>query len=193
MTQIALIDNALVDQLESCDLLGVTVQSAPHEWDQGYIQRLLTVTPALLVAFIGAEPYPDTPTSTTLALAGKWGVYIATGWNGVDQKARRLGAGAGFDLMHRTGAAIHTAILREPNGDRLPQAIVEGMQVLTDSSVDASNLWVGEIAVSIELTLELLEGDACFGPLDVFLKIRGPLAVQDPADDVDIAVDLDQT
>ena len=90
MTQIALIDNALVDLLESCDLPGVTVQTAPHEWDQGYIQRLLTVTPALLVAFLGAEPFPDTPTSTTLALAGKWGVYIATGWQGITGVSRRV-------------------------------------------------------------------------------------------------------
>ena len=154
----------------------------------GFIQRLLTDLPAVLVAFIGAEPYHDTATSTTLALVGKWSVYVAVGWNGADQRARRLGAGAGFDLMHRTGAAIHSAILREPNGDRLPQTIVEGMAVATDSAVDIANLWVGEIAVSVEMTLELLEGDACYGPLDDFLRVRGPLVVPDPADDLQIAV-----
>ena len=193
MTQIAATDSALVDLLEGCDLPGVTIMSAPHEWDAGFIQRLLTVTPAVLVAFLGAEPFPDTATSTALALVGKWGVYVCTGWNGKDQAARRLGAGAGFDLMHRAAAAIHGAILKEPNGDRLPQTTVEGLQVLSDSSIDIANLWIGEIAVSVELPLELLEGDACYGPLDDFLRVRGPLVVPDPADDIEIAVDLPQS
>ena len=193
MTQIALIDTAIVDLLESCQLPQTTVLSAPHAWDQGFIQRLLTDLPAVLVAWIGAEPYPDTATSTTLPLVGKWGVYVCVGWNGADQKARRLGAGAGFDLMHRTGAAIHGAILKEPNGNRLPQTTVEGMAVSTDSAVDIANLWIGEIAVSVELTLELLETDACYGPLDDFLRVRGPLVLPDPADDIDISVDLPQS
>ena len=193
MTQIALTDSAIIDLLEGCDLPEVTVMSAPHQWDAGFVQRLITVTPAVLVAFLGGEPYPDTSTSTTLDLVGKWGVYVCTGWNGKDQAARRLGAGAGFDLMHRAAAAIHGAILKEPNGNRLPQTTVEGLQVLTDSAIDVANLWIGEIAVSVELPLELVESDQCFGPLDDFLKIRGPIVVPDPAADLDIAVDLPQS
>ena len=80
MTQIAATDDALIRLLEGCDLPGVTVMSAPHSWDSGYIQRLLTVTPAVLVAFVGAEPYADTATSTTLALEGKWSCIAVTGW-----------------------------------------------------------------------------------------------------------------
>ena len=57
MTQIALTYDALVRLLESCDLPGVTVLSAPHEWDAGFVQRLITVTPALLIAFTGANEY----------------------------------------------------------------------------------------------------------------------------------------
>ena len=193
MTQISATDDAIVRLLGDCSFPGVTVMSSPHEWDSGFVSRLLTVTPAVLVAFLGAEPYGDTATSTTLDMIGKWGVYICTGWHGADQKMRRIGAGAGFDLMHRAAAALHSAILKEPNGERLPQTTVEGLQVLTDSAIDLSNLWIGEIAVSVDLPLELLEGDACYGPLDDFLKIRGPLVVPDPADDLDVAVDIPQT
>ena len=191
MTQIAATDVALFDLLESCSLPGVTVLSAPHEWDQGFLDRLINVTPAVLVAFLGAEPLPGK--ETALTLDGKWGVYIVTGWDGRGQKARRLGAGAGFDLMHRAAAAIHNAILREPNGDRLPQTLVDGLEVRTDSALDIANLWVGEVSVSVELPLDLLETDACYGPLDDFLKVRGPLVVPDPAADLDIAVDVPQT
>ena len=192
MTQIALIDDALVRLLESCSFPGVTVKSSPHEWDHGFIRRLVSTTPSVLIAFLGGEPYEDTATSTVLKLAGKWGAYVVVGWNGQDQQARRTGAGAGFDLMGRAAAAIHTAILTEPNGERLPQTTVEGLQVRSDSAVDISNLWIGEIAVNVELTLELQESDACYGPLDDFLKIRGPLVISEEADDIDIAVDLPQ-
>ena len=191
MTQITLIDNALVSLLESCALPSTTVLSSPHAWDQGYFQRLLTITPAVLVSWGGAEPFGDQ--STSLQLLGKWSVTVAAGWNGADQKARRLGAGSGFDLMHRVGAAIHNATLKEPNGDDLPQTRVVGMGVMTDSAVDLVNLWVGEIDVEVNLDLELLETDQCYGPLDDFLKIRGPLVLPDPADDLQLAIDLEQT
>ena len=142
-----------------------------------------------LVAFLGGDEPSD---STSLDLAGKWGVYVVVGWNGQDQKARRIGAGAGFDLMHRAAAALHAAILTEPNGERLPISRVEGLQVLSDSSTDLANLWIAEIAVAVELPLELVESDACYGPLDDFLKIRGEIDLPDPATDIDIAVDLPQ-
>ena len=193
MTQIALTDDALVRLLEGCGLPGgVTIMSAPHEWDNGFIQRLVSATPAVLVAFLGAEPYDDNKT-TVLDLVGKWAAYVIVGWNGADPKARRIGAGAGFDLMHRAAAALHGAILTEPNGERLPQSTVEGLLVRADAAIDLSNLWIGEIAVSVDLPLELLPTDACYGPLDDFLRVRGPLVVPGPADDIDIAVDLDQT
>ena len=192
MTQIALTDDAIVRLLESCDFPGVQVFSGPREWDNGYLQRLLVAAPAIVVAFLGGEPYEDSKTSTVLKLEGRWGVYICTGWNGMGQKERRHGAGAGLDLTHRAAAAIHTAILTEPNGERLPQTIVEGIGVETDAALDISNLWVGSIAVSVELPLELLEGDACYGPLNDFLRIRGEIDLPDPADDIEIAVDLPQ-
>ena len=191
MTQIAMTDVALVDLLESCVFPGVTVQSAPHEWDQGYIQKLLTTTPTILIAFLGADD-PDSKL-TELNLNGRWAAYVAVGWNGADQKARRLGAGAGFDLMHRAAAALHNAVLREPNGNRLPMVKVDGLAVEADSAVDIANLWIGSISLGIEVPLPLLPADACYGPLDDFVRIRGDLDLPDPAADIGISVDIPQT
>ena len=61
MTQIAATDEALVRLLDTCGFPpGVTVLSAPHEWDAGFVQRLLADVPAILVAFLGGEAYDDT-------------------------------------------------------------------------------------------------------------------------------------
>ena len=56
MTQIAATDGALIRLLESCNFPGVDIASGPHEWDGGYVQRLLTSAPAIRVVFMGAEP-----------------------------------------------------------------------------------------------------------------------------------------
>ena len=172
MTQIVATERAIIRLIESCDFPEVSVMSAPHEWDGGFVQRLLGQTPAVLVAFLGGEPYDDTETSTILQCKGAWGVYIAVGWHGAGQAERRLGAGAGFDLMHRVAAALHAARLMDENGEPLPQATVGGLGVETDSALDLANLWIGSVAVSVELPLELVEGDACYGPLDDWLKVR---------------------
>ena len=193
MTQIAATDEAIVRLLDTCGFPGVQVFSGPHEWDNGYLQRLLASAPAIVVAFLGGEPYEDSKTSTVLDLEGKWGVYVCTGWNGMGQAERRNGAGAGLDLLHRAASVLHTAILTDAKGNRLPIVQVEGIGVETDASLDISNLWVGSIAVTVELPLELLPTEDCYGPLDDWLRIRGPLVVPDPADDIDIAVDLPQT
>ena len=158
--------------LDTCGFPGTTVLSAPHEWDAGFVQRLLTDVPAILVAFLGGEAFEDTTTSTLLDVSGKWSVLICTGWNGRDQASRRLGVGAGFDLMHRAAAVLHTAILTDASGNRLPQVAVEGLGVETDSALDLANLWVGSIAVSVELPLELLPSESCYGPLDDFVRVR---------------------
>ena len=170
MTQISLTDSALVRLLESCAFPGVDVKSGPHEWDGAYVTRLLSAAPALRVVFMGAEPYADTKTSTELILDGQWAVYVVTGWNGKDEVARRIGAGAGYDLLHRASAALHSAILTEENGERLPIASVTGIEVLADSALDIANLWVGAITVVVELPLELTPQDSCYGPLDDYLK-----------------------
>ena len=191
MTQIAMTDVALVDLLESCDLPGVTVLSAPHEWDAGFVQKLLTVTPAILIAFLGADD-PDSKL-TELNLDSRWAAYVAVGWHGQGQEARRLRSGAGFDLLHRAAAALHNAVLHEPNGNRLPMVKVDGLAVEADSALDLVNLWVASIHMTIELPLPLLPTDACYGPLDQFLKIRGPLVVSDVAENIALDVDIPQT
>ena len=178
MTQIVATERAIIRLIESCDFPGVTVMSAPHEWDNSYLQRLLGQTPAVLVAFEGAEPFDDA--STILDCAGSWGVFIAVGWNGAGQEERRLGAGAGFDLMHRVGAAIHGAQLVDENGDMLTdgdgepvrQPQVAGLGVESDAALDVSNLWIGSVAVTVPLRLLLQAGDACYGPLDAWLEAR---------------------
>ena len=170
MTQIVATDRALVRLLESCDFAGTTIASAPHEWDPGFIGRLLSSTPTILVCFLGAED-PDSKL-TELNLDGRWACYVCVGWNGTNQEQRRLGVGAGFTLMHAAAAALHNAVLTDENGERLPIVEVEGLSVETDSSVDITNLWVGGIALKIELPLPLLETDQCFGPLDDFLRVR---------------------
>ena len=197
MTQIAQTDEALVRLLDTCGFPGVTVMSAPHEWDAGFVQRLLTDVPAILVAFLGGEPFDDTKTSSLLDVSGKWSILICTGWNGRDQASRRLGVGAGFDLMHRAAAVLHTAFLTDANGNRLPQVQVEGLGVETYSALDLVNLWVGSIAVSVELPLELLPQESCYGPLDDYLKTAATFDIPDghefdPGTD-EIGVDGDVT
>ena len=175
--------------LAGCDFPNVIVESAPHSWDDGFVQHLLTAAPTLLVAFLGADDPAD---KNELNLMGRWACYVVVGWNGRDQKARRLGAGAGLDLMHRAAAVLHTAQLKEENGEPLVFVKVTGLDVLTDSSQDIANLWIGAIELVIELPLPLLESESCYGPLDAFLKIRGEIDLPDPAAPVEIAVDLEQ-
>ena len=191
MTQIALTDAALVRLLEGCGFPGVDIASGPHEWDGGYVQRLLTSAPAIRVVFMGADEFTDTRTSTTLSMAGKWAAYVIVGWNGQNEKERRIGAGAGYDLLHRAASALHAAILTDEAGDRLPIAGVTGLDVLADSALDLLNLWIGAVEITVELPLDLMP--ECTGPLDDFLRVRGPLVVPDPADDINIAVDLPQS
>ena len=192
MTQIAATDAALVRLLAGCAFPGVDVASGPHEWDGAYVTRLLSAAPAIRVVFRGAEEY-DGDKTTELILDGQWAVYVVVGWHGKDEAARRLGPDGGLDLLHRAGAALHSAILTEENGERLPISSVTGIEVLADSALDISNLWVGAISVAVELPLPLLPSDSCYGPLDDFLRVRGPLVMPDPAADIDIAVDLPQS
>ena len=185
MTQIVATDRALLRLIERCDFPGVTVMSAPHEWDAGFVGRLLGDLPAVLLAFVGAEQ-PESRL-TELNLDGRWAAYIATGWNGSDQAARRLGAGAGYDLMHRVAAGLHNAMLLDENGERLTRVTVDGMGVETDSAVDLANLWIGSISIAVELPMELEEGSPCFGPLDDWLKIGMTIDIEGGKPRPDIA------
>ena len=170
MTQIAATDAALIRLLEGCGFPGVSIDSAPHEWDGAYTQRLLKSAPAIRVVFMGAEEF-DGDRSTSLILNGKWTAYVVVGWNGADEKARRLGPDAGYDLLHRTASAIHSAVLMEADGvTRLTIASVTGLDILADSALDISNLWIGAVEISVELPLDLMP--ECIGPLDDFLEIR---------------------
>ena len=83
-------------------------------------------------------------------------------------------------------------------------AFVEGLGVETDSAIDISNLWVGSIALDINLPLDLDPSELCYGPLDAFLRVRGgfdieggkdrPATAADAFQDADLPIgtDLDQ-
>ena len=191
MTQISDTDSALVRTLNDCDFPGVDVASGPHEWDGAYVQKLLAAAPAIRVVFAGAEPHGDR-NSTELNMDGRWMAYIVVGWNGRGEEARRIGAGAGHDLLHRAASVIHSAPLTDGVGDRLPIPSVDGIEVLADAALDRVQLWVAAISVVVELPLPLLESESCYGPLDDFLRVRGPLELPDPAAPVDLAVDVPQ-
>ena len=189
MTQIALTDAAIIRLLESCGFPSVDIGSGPHEWSGAYVQRLLTAAPAIRVVFMGADEYSGDQ-STSLIMAGKWAAYVVVGWNGADEKARRIGPDAGYDLLHRCASAIHGAVLMEEDGSRLPIASVTGLDVLADGALDLSNLWIGAVEISVELPLDILE--PCVGPLDDWLRVRGDIVVEGPADDLPIDTDLPQ-
>ena len=196
MTQISDTDSALVRMLNDCDFPGVDVASGPHEWDGAYVQKLLAAAPAIRVVFAGAEPHGDTANSTELNMDGRWMAYIVVGWNGRGEEARRIGAGAGHDLLHRAASVIHSAILTDGVGDRLPIPAVYGIDILADAALDRVQLWVAAITVVVELPLPLLDTENCYGPLDDFLRVGSTIDLPDtgepapPADQIGEAGDL---
>ena len=190
MSQISDTENALLGLLRECQLpSGVHIASAPSEWDAGFIRRLIPSTPAVLLAFLGAVPHADSTTS--LNMRASWGVYSVVGWRGQSEQDRRLAVDGGYDIVTRVAPIIHNALIHDPNRQRLPFPSVEGITTLTDSAIDSMGLWVCEVLVEVELPLEIPID--CIGPLDDFLKIRGEIDFPDPADDIEIAVDLPQT
>ena len=191
MSQIGDTENALLGLLRTCQLpAAVHIGSAPSRWDAGYVQRLISSSPSVLLAFLGAEPHADTASSTSLNLSASWAVYCVVGWRGKTQEERRLAVDGGYDIVARVAPILHNAIIEDPARQRLPIPSVVGIEKLTDSALDIGNLWVREVMVEVELPLDIPED--CEGPLDDFLRVRGPLVVPDPADDIDIAVDLPQ-
>lgn len=195
MSQIRDTETALLALIQTCQLPAeISIESAPSEWSPGYIQKLVESTPAVRVAFLGAGEYPGGDTSTALSLLSRWGLYVIVGWSTANQVERRMADGAGYDLLERLAPIVHNpparAFTNEAN-EILPAPQVTGVEVLTDPSLEQANLWIAAIDVEVSLPLEIAED--CVGPLDDFLKIRGPLVVPDPADDLQLAIDLEQT
>lgn len=189
MTQIYQTDSALIRLLQDCNFPAVDIASGPHSFDGAYVQRLLGSTPAIRIVFLGCEKYPESTTS--LSLAGKWSVILIIGWDGASEEARRIGPNAGLDLLARAAGALHSAVLVDDHGKRLPSVQVDHIEVLSDGAQDLTKLWVAEIGVTIEVPMEIPE--FCQGPLNDFLRVRGPLVVPDPAEDIPLDVDLPQT
>ena len=175
MTEIYQTDAAIIRLLDNCNFPDTTVSSAPHEWDAGFVTRLLGDLPAILVAFAGAEG--NDSRSSALTMNGAWNVYLAVGWNGADQKARRLGAGAGYDLLHRVASVLNGAPLKDENGESLGTLDVTGIGIEADSALDLANLWVATVAVEVSLQLDIIDA-SCIGPLDDFIRVRGGFDVE---------------
>ena len=202
MSQIGDTENALLGLLKTCQLpSGVHIASAPHAWDAGFVQRLIPQTPAVLLAFLGAQPHADTASSTSLNLTASWGVYAVVGWNGQSEERRRLAVDGGYDIVARVAPILHNAIIEDPARQRLPIPSVTGIEVLTDSALDLANLWICEVLVEVELPLYIPED--CEGPLDAFIRVRATFDLEggeplpDIADagtlgDVPARQDLDQ-
>ena len=201
MSQIEDTENALLALLGDCQLPAeISIDSAPNAWSGNYVRELLTSTPAVRLAFLGAEPYSEQ--LTTLNLKARWGVYVVVGWSAADQSQRRLGADAGYDLVSRVAPILHRAPLKDPAGLALPFPEVNGIEVITDAPMDAAHLWVAEILIEIELPLDIPE--PCQGPLDDWLRFRATIDLPggEPlpdigdagtAGDVPLQVDLPQT
>ena len=190
MTQIAATDSALVRLLESCEFPGVSIMSAPHEWGFGIRSK----------ADRGHAGNPDRlPRGRSTGFGAH---LIEPRWKMGRLCLHRL------ERLRSKGAATRRGRRVRPHapgrggapqrgsdrGKRKPAAHsdVEGLAVETDSALDIANLWIGSIAIVVELPLPLLESDACYGPLDDFLRVRGDIALPDPAADIGLAVDLPQ-
>lgn len=189
MSQIADTENALMRTLEGCQLpAGVSIETAPGEWSPGYIQRLLDKTPAVRLAFLGAQPFETT--ATALQMRAEWAAYCIVGWAGQDQSMRRLAVDGGYDMVARVAPILHSAPLMDAQRppQRLPLPSVTGIEVLTDAAYDTANLWIAAVLVEVELPLDIPED--CTGPLDDFLRVRGRFDLPDPAPDLPLAVDI---
>ena len=191
MSQIGDTENAVLGLLRECQLPpGTFIGTAPSAWDGNFVARLLPKTPAVMLVFLGAKPWADTASSTSLNLRAEWGAYCCVGWKGMSQEDRRRAVDGGYDMAARVAPILHNALIFDPAHQRLPIPSVTGIETLTDGSLDIGNLWVCEVMVEVELPLDIPED--CTGPLDDFIRIRGPLVVSDVADDIDLDTDLPQ-
>ena len=196
MTQISDTENALLALLLECKLpTGVHIGSAPSRWDAGFVRRLIPSTPAILLAFLDAQPHADPGSSTSLTLIATWGVYAVFGWRGKTQEDRRLAVDAGYDVVARIAPILHNAPIQDPQHQRLPFPYVVSIETLTDSALDIGNLWVCEVQVEVELPLDIPVD--CVGPLDDYLRTAATFDIPgghefDPDTD-EIGVDGDAT
>ena len=126
--------------------------------DSGFVQRLIPQTPAVMLAFLGAQPHADSASSTSLNLTATWGAYCIVGWQGQTEEQRRLAVDAGYDIVARVAPILHNAIIEDPVQQRLPIPSVTGIETLTDSSLDVVNLWVCKVQVRSRIAVGYSRG-----------------------------------
>ena len=191
MSQLGDTENALLELLRSCQLpAGISIESAPNEWSGNYVSKLISETPALRLVFTGAAPRAGAETSTSLNLVANWSCLVVTGWRGVPEGQSRLAEDGGYDPVSRVAPIVHNAPISDSANRRLPIPAVVSISNVADAALLEAGLWACEIVVEVELPLDIPE--ECTGPLDDFLKIRGPLVVSDSADDLEIDTDIPQ-
>ena len=192
MSQIGDTEHALLDVLKSCQLpAGISIESAPNEWTGNFVTKLVSETPALRLVFGGATPRAGSELSTSLNMTARWSCLVVTGWHGLPEDQNRLAEDGGYDLVARVAPIVHNAPLVDPVNQRLPIPYVTSIENVSNAALLEAGLWVCEIQVEVELPLDIPED--CVGPLDDFLRVRGPISVSDSAEDIEQAIDLPQT
>jgi len=102
-----------------------TVDSAPGEWDDDLLKRMLVLAPFVLVAFAGGRP-PEAGGQQP-AVLGQWEVYVGTA-HASGQAARRLGDAqqiGAYELLERVVTRLHNYTV--PNVGTLTLQSVENL------------------------------------------------------------------
>ena len=180
---------ALVKLAADC-LQTVDCASGPGNLDGAYITRLLGNLPAVRIVFLGGSN--PSPASTALTVDASWSALVFTGWEGGDERSRRIGVDAANAIIARLAAIYHSVLLKDETGEPISRIEVHDIENLWSSAWDLANVAVYSITLESDLILDIAPEDLK-GALDDFLRVRGPLVVPDPADDIDIAVDLPQS
>lgn len=137
-----------------------TVESAPGRWSDEFVKRMVRALPAVYVVW-GSGTAENT---TYLDLDTRWYVYVVTGRDGLDQRARRRGTDAqtgAYALVEVVATTLHNAFI--PDVGKLA---VERAENLYAGGLEGKALAL--YAVTLKLGLQLDPEDAV-SDLDEFL------------------------
>ena len=161
---IAKTEAALVALAADC-LPNVDVASGPCALDGGYIRRLLGNLPAVRVVFLGGDN-PE-PSSSFLNAEASWAVLVFTGWQGGNEKSRRVGVDAAYAILSRLAPIYHNALIEDETGAPISRVEVNEIENLWSSAWDLSNVAVYSIGLESTLVLDIEDQDLK-GALDDF-------------------------
>ena len=185
---IAKSEAALVKLAADC-LTTVDVASGPGALDGGYITRLLANLPTVRVVFLGGDD-PQTA-SSFLNIDAAWAVLVFTGWQGGDERSRRIGVDAAYAILARLAPIYHNVLLKDETGEGISRVSVTGIENLWSSSWDLVNAAVFSLGLESELVLDISDQDLK-ARLDDFRTAGVTFDVDDPAEDLDGTFKLPQ-